>query len=50
MIIQDNRVLGVHAHGTDFNIGYAKSPKAISLNTYTVKAKELFQTFHRHFW
>ena len=41
-VIQDYRVLGVHARGTDFNIGYAKHPKAITPNIYIEKAKKLF--------
>lgn len=43
-IICDYRVLGVHARGTDFNIGFARHPKAITSNIYISKAKELFNT------
>lgn len=43
-IIKNNKVLGVHARGTDFNVGYINHPKAITSNIYISKAKELFNT------
>lgn len=42
-IIKNQKVLGVHARGTDFNIGYKDHPKAITSDSYIEKAKELFE-------
>lgn len=41
-IIQNYRVLGIHARGTDYGVGYEDHPKIISSNIYAEKAKELF--------
>ncbi len=42
-IIKGKKVLGVHARGTDFNLGLSHHPKAIISNIYIKKIQELLK-------
>ena len=41
-IFVGNKILGIHARGTDFKVGYVNHPTAVTSNMYIEKAKELF--------
>lgn len=41
-IVNNKKILGVHARGTDFNVGYLNHPKAVTSNMYIEKVREIF--------
>lgn len=43
ILLPQEKVVGVHARGTDYMIGYKGHPTAVSAETYIQKAKELLE-------